>query len=932
MSTTKKRRQTPQRRARPPGWLTSDADEIERRRLRGVNEPIRIESQMPDDVFFGVYRTHSGSGQNYCVEIRSLAEPINSCNCPDHHINGLGTCKHIEATLHRLRYRRKRAYQKAAGRGSPYIEIFLDRRDHLVRIRWPANSQRRSMARDLLNAFFNDEDALVADPLDTLPAMERAINASPSHVRRRIRVSKQLNTWLETLDRRAQQLRSRQHFEAEVTAGNASLDLVKHHLYPYQQEGMLHLAFTGRALLADEMGLGKTVQAVAACELLRRILGIRRVLVISPASLKGEWAEQIAKFTDLPAHIIQGPRAKRLRQYDEPAFFYLANYEQVRADVEEINATLAPDVIILDEAQRIKNWQTRTAISAKRLKSPYAFVLTGTPVENRIDEIYSIAQFLDPYIFGPLFRFNRDFYQLDEKGRAIGYKNLDQLHERLQAVMLRRRKEDVEGQLPGRTVNTYFVPMHKEQTLRYGEYEAKAARLAAMARKRPLKKEEMERLQQYLACMRMLCDTPYILDQDCRISPKLKELDTILHEIMEDGDHKIIIFSEWERMLELVREQAEEMGLGYALHTGKIPQPKRRDEIRRFKNDPECRLFLSTDSGSVGLNLQVADVVINLDMPWNPAKLEQRIARAWRKHQKRPVQVINLVSEHSIEHRMLSLLEQKRSLAEGVVDGKGKNEMDLPSGRAAFLERLDALITDGAKEPPTPPTDRLDRLRDNILSRWHNQLDLMELHGEGEQQTLLVVAQRVDDALQSTLTRQLQEQFPDQPPQLQLLDRDAFATIQQLIKAGVLNANQDTARTLHHAPAAGRPRDDGRSRRLAEARDHLAQGEHKRRMAKVLSEGGFSTEALIPMRDAVEAALQALAHWQGHNAEVPPTLGLIDSILVQAKLLPGETLSLVSRLREDPSAQDEAQAGKLLTQGDSLLSQAASVLESAQGA
>jgi hypothetical protein len=179
MSTTKKLRQTPQRRARPPGWLTSDADEIERRRLRGVNEPIRIESQMSDDVFFGVYRTHSGSGQSYGVEIRSIAEPVNSCNCPDHHINGLGTCKHIEATLHRLQYRRKRAFQNAAGRGSPFIEIFLDRRDNLVRIRWPASSQRRSMARDLLTPFFNNENALVADPLDTLPAMERAINASP---------------------------------------------------------------------------------------------------------------------------------------------------------------------------------------------------------------------------------------------------------------------------------------------------------------------------------------------------------------------------------------------------------------------------------------------------------------------------------------------------------------------------------------------------------------------------------------------------------------------------------------------------------------------------------------------------------------------------------------------------------------------------------
>ena len=110
--------------------------------------------------------------------------------------------------------------------------------------------------------------------------------------------------------------------------------------------------------------------------------------------------------------------------------------------------------------------------------------------------------------------------------------------------------------------------------------------------------------------------------------------------------------------------------------------------------------------------------------------------------------MINLVSEDSIEHRMLSLLEQKRSLAEGVVDGKGKNEMGLPSGRAAFLERLDALMTGETKEPPTPPTDPIDRLRDDILSQWSNQLELMELHGEGEQQTLLVVADRMDEALQ----------------------------------------------------------------------------------------------------------------------------------------------------------------------------------------
>ncbi len=927
MSKTKKRNKNSQRLARPSGWSTSDTDEIERRRLRGLNKPSQIESQAQNENFFGAYQVHSNNEQTYRVEIRSLAEPINSCDCPDHRINGLGTCKHIEATLNRLQYRRKRAFQYAAAKGSPYIEIFLDRRDHQVRIRWPEGSHRRSKARGLITPFFSDDNILAGNPLGTLPAMQRAINASHPAARRRIRSSHELNTWLDTLDRHAQRIRSRQHFETEVAAGNASLDLVKHPLYPYQQEGMLHLAFTGRALLADEMGLGKTVQAIAACELLRRTSGIQRVLVISPASLKGEWEEQINKFTNRPSCIIQGARAKRLRQYEDPAFFSLANYEQIRSDAEEINTILVPDVIILDEAQRIKNWQTKTAISVKRLKSPYAFVLTGTPIENRIDEIYSIVQFLDPHIFGPLFRFNRDFYKLDEKGRAIGYKNLNQLHKKLQPIMLRRRKEEVEGQLPGRTINTYFVPMHKEQVLRYGEYESRVARLAATAKKRPLKKEEMEQLQLYLACMRMLCDTPYILDQDCRISPKLKELGSILQEIMEEGDHKIIIFSEWERMLQLVREQAEEMGLGYALHTGKIPQPKRRVEIRRFKNDPECRLFLSTDSGSVGLNLQVADVVINLDMPWNPAKLEQRIARAWRKHQKSPVQVINLVSGGSIEHRMLSLLEQKRSLAEGVVDGKGKNEMDLPSGRAAFLERIDTLIAGESKEPQMPPTDPLDRLRDDILSQWNHQLELMELHGEGAQQTLLVVADRLSDALQSALTRQLQEQFPEQTPQLKLLDQDAFATIQQLIEAGVLNTNRDTVRTVYRAPAADKPKDDEQSKHLTEARNRLAQSEHNWRMAKVLTEGGFSTEALVPMREAVETALRALLFWRGHDTEKPPAQELIESTLVQANLLPAETLSLVARLREDQPEMNEAQADKLIKQSDDLLSQAASVLE-----
>ncbi|MEA2080529.1 MAG: SNF2-related protein, partial [Pseudomonadota bacterium] len=382
MTTSKKRTRKTQKRPRFTGWSTSDADEIERSRLRGCEEAIRIEPLDRVDAFYGAFLAHSNGGHAYRVEIRSLTGRINSCDC-------------------------------------------LDRRSNQVRILWPIASRQRSRARSLLTPFFNDEGNLPGDPLDKLPALERAISASPASVRRRIRLSNALQPWLEIQDRRAEQIRTRQHFEAAVAAGKESLDTVKMPLYAYQQEGMLHLAFTGRALLADEMGLGKTVQAVAACTLLRRLHRIRRVLVIAPASLKAEWEEQIAKFSDLPSLIIQGTRAQRLRQYEQSAFFYLANYEQIRPDAKNINQTLAPDVIILDEAQRIKNWQTKTATAVKQLTSRYAFVLTGTPVENRIDEIYSIAQFLDPHLFGPLFRFNRDFYQLDERGHAIGYKNLD---------------------------------------------------------------------------------------------------------------------------------------------------------------------------------------------------------------------------------------------------------------------------------------------------------------------------------------------------------------------------------------------------------------------------------------------------------------------------------------------------------------------------
>lgn len=916
-----KRKRKPRQAVIGEGWRTSDADEIERRRRRAAAEKPQVQAQ-DGRAYYGAYRVASAStAGSHRVEWRSAAHPINSCDCADHAVNGLGTCKHVEAVRLHLQGRRPPARRRVT-------EIYLDRsrqyeQEPVLRVLWASGLAANDPVRQAAGPFFAADDSLLGEPTDAIPALQRALHDA-GLTARQLRLSAHIAPWLERLQQRRRQQADRSHFLADLAAGKRTLDIVHHRLYPYQHDGVLHLAFGGRAILADDMGLGKTVQAVAACELLRRLGRVQRVLVISPVSLKTEWQEQIARFTDLPAQLIRGSRAQRLQLYREPAFFNLANYEQVLYDGADMQRLLAPDVIILDEAQRIKNWQTRTADAVKRLASPYAFVLTGTPLENRIDEVYSIVQFVDPHVFGPLFRFNRDFHELDERGRPMGYKNLDQMHRRLRPILLRRRKSDVESELPERTVNTYFVPMHPEQRTRYDEYSAAVARLVHAARRRPLRPEEFQRLQQQLACMRMLCDTPYILDPDCRISPKLEELSRILNELLAEDGNKIIIFSEWTRMLDLVRELLQKSGTGHALHTGQVPQDKRRLEINRFKQEAACRVLLSSDAGATGLNLQAANIVINLDLPWNPARLEQRIARAWRKHQKRHVSVINLVCENSIEHRILHLLEQKRSLADGVLDGLGEARMALPSSRKMLIERLQALAdTHFAEQPaaaepesesevesdaqtqagPAPPT--LQELPGELQARHPQALDTLALYAAGDdaRPTLFAVVdgdvQARSDVLAAVAAHTAER------PQLQVIDRQTLAAIERLARAGIVSINAPTQLLHGHWPQraaapAAKP-DNGQALRLKAARQRLADAERKLGMARVLTDGGYAANATAPLTEALEEALGALADSMDTGLVVPIPLVRVHADLAPRAGLDDNAVALLAILRENPS-------------------------------
>ncbi len=869
-------------------WRTTDQDEVNRRILRAREEQPAIRNLDPRHPIFSNFEVKSRSGLAYEVEVRDLAKRQFGCTCTDFQINGLGTCKHIEAVLVRLQATSRKAWVAARQKGSPRLDLVPDPEHHALIVERNFSALPRPLRR-----WFDDEGRMPVDSAGAFQAALAELDGEASAVRLSVTVA----PWLESLRIADEKRQLRRDYEQKVQAGEYPAHETLVPLYPYQREGMLHLAFTGRALLADEMGLGKTIQAIAACALLHRLGQAKRVLVVTPASLKTEWEEQIARFTPLPLQIVFGNKTERLRAYASAPFFTLVNYEQMLADALDVNARLRPDIVVLDEAQRIKNWAAKTAQAVKRLRSRYAFVLTGTPIENRLDDLYSIVSFLDPKIFGPLFRFNREFYQLDDRGRPEAYLQLQKVHERIRPVLLRRRKSDVEKELPSRTDRNLFIPLGPAQRQDYAAHEQVVAQLVQIAKRRPLSPQQQQRLLSELGMMRMLCDTPYILDRDNRTCPKLDELERIFDEVLAVPDVKVIVFSEWERMLELVRDLCRQQALGYAWHTGSVPQQKRRAEIRLFKDDPNCRVFLSTDSGGVGLNLQVASVVINCDLPWNPAKLEQRIARAWRKHQKNAVTVLNLIAADTIEQRMLGTLEAKRTLAEGVLDLRGDlDEVPLRPGGQSFLQRLEQTLSEATATPsqisnlkfemakPRPPADPAEAFAQRAAALLGARLiSCQERYPDnddsaaGPPPVLVVVVDRDAEAWQPRLAELQAELFaPDgasgpaiSAVQLEILDRATLQTLERLEAAGLIRSRVRATRQLH--PAAATTVAPLTEEEKTRANDFRRQAGKKLKLAKILSAEEMPDEAADALREAARLAGCAFAV-EERAATIPATL------------------------------------------------------------
>ena len=613
-------------------------------------------SSVDEELCPGEYVVRNPEKHNeYKVVYRGANSEWNYCSCMDFKTSRLGTCKHIEAV--------KNCYIGKKGTHvhreiPPYTSVYLSYRgERCVKIR--IGSDNKEEYERLAKDYFDENHVL----------KEAAYAHIGSFLKQARQISDTFRCYKDAIDFIVDIREKATRKKIVETYDDKKLDeLLKVTLYPYQKEGIRFAAKAGKAIIADEMGLGKTIQAIGTAELLRKEGLIGSVLILCPTSLKYQWRSEIKKFTDAEVYVIEGSHLKRKEAYNRPEPYKIISYNSAANDI-KILGSLQTDMLIMDEVQRLKNWNTQISRAARKIESDYSVILSGTPLENKLDELYSIVEFVDNFRLAPYYLFKENHIITDETGKVLGYKNLNEIGKKLSDILIRRRKKDVKLQMPKRMDKNLFVPMTKEQMGMHQEWQNNVRMLVLKWRRMHfLSDKDRKRLMLFLSQMRMVCDSSYILDQKTRYDTKVDECVNIINDIISEEGEKVVVFSQWERMTRLIAKELEKKEIGFEYLYGGVPSEKRKNLVDNFMNEPSSRVFLSTDAGSTGLNLQAAATIINIDLPWNPAVLEQRIGRIYRLCQQSNIQVINLVAPHSIEESMLGKLRFKTSLFEGVLD------------------------------------------------------------------------------------------------------------------------------------------------------------------------------------------------------------------------------------------------------------------------
>jgi SNF2 family DNA or RNA helicase len=446
----------------------------------------------------------------------------------------------------------------------------------------------------------------------------------------------------------------------------------------YQQQGLNWLQFLREykfaGILADDMGLGKTIQTLAHL-LLEKQSGrmTRPCLIIAPTSLMSNWRRETERFTpDLKVLILQGAERKQLFDKINDYDLVLTTYPLLPRDEETL---LGHDYhyLILDEAQTVKNPASLAAQLVRRIKTNHRLCLTGTPMENHLGELWAQFDFLMPGFLGDNANFRKRYRTPIEIHGDSEQKS--RLSRRLAPFMLRRTKQEVAGELPPKTEIIRSVPLYAKQAALYESIRLTMEKKVREAiAEKGLSRSHITILDALLKLRQTCCD-PRTLSlkeaQKVKESAKLDLLMEILPEQLEEG-RRILIFSQFTRMIALIEAELDHRNIAYSKLTG---QTRKRDEaIERFKSGEANVFLISLKAGGVGLNLTEADTVIIYDPWWNPAAESQAADRAHRIGQDKPVFVYKLITENTVEEKIIAMQERKRALADSIYKDSGKEE------------------------------------------------------------------------------------------------------------------------------------------------------------------------------------------------------------------------------------------------------------------
>ena len=437
-------------------------------------------------------------------------------------------------------------------------------------------------------------------------------------------------------------------------------------LRDYQKEGFNWLAQLAHwkvgACLADDMGLGKTVQALAAILL---HAGDGPTLVVAPLSVMANWQEECQRFAPTLNPIVFGP-GDRQNFLDDLAPFDLviSSYGLLPVEAKKL-AGVDWQTIVLDEAQAIKNMKTKRSKAAMQLNSRFRMITTGTPVENHLDELWTLFNFLNPGLLGSFSHFKDSFaipIERDQDRNASG-----RLKKLIRPFILRRMKTQVLKELPEKTEITLQVEMNRDESLLYEAYRLKAIETIEKADDKPGGKHL--RILAELTKLRQLCCNPALVIPDTDItSSKLKVFGDMVEELLENK-HKALVFSQFVGHLAILQNFLDAKKINYQYLDGSTRVKERRKRINAFQNGEGDLFLISLKAGGFGLNLTAADYVIHMDPWWNPAVEDQASDRAYRIGQTRPVTVYRLVVKGSIEEQILNLHKEKRDLAQSLLTG-----------------------------------------------------------------------------------------------------------------------------------------------------------------------------------------------------------------------------------------------------------------------